>query len=568
MVSEMMKLLYILICVLVFVACDEDDHISGEEDPGDGCSEPKCYKDGPATSPLSEDVYKFESYSEGAVVTYLWDKPLPWFLPSKTDKHKYGFDRDPYSNLADYVERGRDVYMSVKTGDDAYLRIYVDPDAKDVFSLRKIDEGNKVIFVGDDICDSDNGCIAEKSLKAGDYAVYYGDVDQKRYLHIKPYSPKTNIIYYVEFGSPVASDCYIGEGNGCYTKVDVENYYNEVMSQVVVSGRFEYMNPKPKELEGDVLVVDLTEESSAYLNNLSDKIGEDEGFGYGTEKKKLDVLKDKLEEISKDDPDYSSVVSKYNSAVEDYNSAFDKFLNKHFVLAINEMRIQWFLSDGTTKNLKNKKDFVRACSLNESICDKSSMTMSMKLSSGNCGVKNIPVKVKIVDDSGDNFNIGVSGYSLKKGCNYIIYADVYPFVPGAPYTAQRTITQSKCVVEYGVKKCDNTVLGGMVWGSHLTGDASLYTIVHEIGHSFGLKDLYIDPNDPTRVPEPYSYAIAMDEKNLMSYQVPSGKRLRYRPLEVVKTGSNERIRLKDGSNAVEKQWDCIRSNKECFIQKD
>ena len=81
--------------------------------------------------------------------------------------------------------------------------------------------------------------------------------------------------------------------------------------------------------------------------------------------------------------------------------------------------------------------------------------------------------------------------------------------------------------------------------------------------AFGLTDLYKDPNDPSNAPERYYY-FAFDEGNIMSSFVPPGERLRYRPLFVVNTGTNDRIPIENGWYATENQWDCLRSTSKCY----
>ena len=74
----------------------------------------------------------------------------------------------------------------------------------------------------------------------------------------------------------------------------------------------------------------------------------------------------------------------------------------------------------------------------------------------------------------------------------------YPFVPNQPDAAQ--VTQP-----FALSEDERVVIGGIVWGSHLKGESSLNTIVHEIGHSFGLTDLFIADNDFSY---PYNYVMA------------------------------------------------------------
>lgn len=43
--------------------------------------------------------------------------------------------------------------------------------------------------------------------------------------------------------------------------------------------------------------------------------------------------------------------------------------------------------------------------------------------------------------------------------------------------------------------------------------------------------------------------------------------LRYRHTQIVTTGTNEKIKTDNGTFASERQWDCVRSSRNCFIQK-
>ena len=76
-------------------------------------------------------------------------------------------------------------------------------------------------------------CVKEYALPVGHYAVFYDELDKKRYLHIIEYSKKTNDIYFVQLGDEYGNTCNIGNANGCYTKKSVQDNYNRVMAQVV-----------------------------------------------------------------------------------------------------------------------------------------------------------------------------------------------------------------------------------------------------------------------------------------------------------------------------------------------
>lgn len=556
MSGGLMKWCLLLSFFMALIACD-DDKVTGNTRKED-CEEsnnPNCYKTIPGVSPISGD-YDYKSYDDGDVVTFQWDQTLAWFLQS--ENHQYGYDRDPFSNLEDYVERGKDVYMSVLKGEMAKVKIAVDQYSKKIYRVHRINEDKEIleknIIVGTDVC-QEKSCVKEYALPVGHYAVFYDELDKKRYLHIIEYSKKTNDIYFVQLGDEYGNTCNIGNANGCYSKKSVQENYNRVMAQVVTEGNFIEVDPTKMNLEtagpNNILIVDLnsTKDSKLSLvNQIYDKILASKEFGYGNEEAKYNEIKEKYANGEVD-------VSLFNYAVEAYNSAVLRHRQKRVVLAINEMRIRWKFLIGNDFSLGNLSAFERACAVDEDVCQSGSLTMTLESS---CGDKDIPIKLSVAKTKdNDRFIPKISGFgTLKNDCEYSVYADVYPFVPDDPNAAQITITN------YSSEK-DKTVIGGMVWGSHLNGAASLNTIVHEIGHSFGLTDLYKDSNDPSNAPERYYY-FAFNEGNIMASYVPSGDRLRYRPLFVVNTGTNDRILLGNGWYATENQWDCVRSTSKCY----
>lgn len=656
MFSKMMKLICILICMLVFVACDDDDHVSGDEKPA---NDPNDYSFEEKDTPISHD-YKFEEYANGDVATFHWSQTLAWFLPN--EKHIYGFDMDPYAIFDDEEAalRGRDVYMSVPTGEKAVVNIQVDFEAKKQYRLRKIDKDDKPygddVVSGSDACAKGRECIMELSLPAGDYVVYYGDERKERYLHIKPYNPDLHReVFFVEFGKSDKADCLNEvKHNGCYTKDEVEKHFDKVMSQVVVGADFQNVSPSSVGFDEGVLVVDLTKKPSEEYNALDKvqfpvvrKIYTDialkSSFGYSEEYSEYKKSYEKMTSLDcwgykEHKDDYNSTINQNRSALETAlnekgctlneikkifecpagsdESVFEKlnekygewyglkefvkneeercsspindyknkekskddkkeeFNKKHLVFGINEMRILWSF-DGNGKNiiLNNYRVFQNACQRDEKCKSGSNeLSMNMKSSCSGGSVKTVRLKAAKPDVDEDRFEAIISGGENKKGCKYDVYADVYPFVPDPEGAAQVTLSNWK-------SEDDKTVVGGFVWGSHLVGKASYNTIVHEIGHSFGLTDLYVMKDDPT---DPKNYEgygfygsdgifyskykqFTFDESNLMNYQSPNGMRLRYRPLAVCHTLVGGLI-FKEGKSIfeTERQWDCIRSSSDCY----
>ncbi|SHL73535.1 hypothetical protein SAMN05720487_12423 [Fibrobacter sp. UWT2] len=664
MMMNVLKVFITSLCAFILQACDDDGSASDNVNPTPRCEEndPNCEIHGTRSTPIIHD-YSFEEYADGQVVEFHWTQTLDWFLPH--EEHKWGFDMDPYALFSeDAVFHGRDVYMSVSDGEFAQINILVNCDAKDRFSLRKIDKDNSTVLTGKEACSEGKDGMIKKSLSAGDYAIYYGDEEQKRYLHIKSYRPDLNReIFFVKFGNEKDPDCIGGDGKtGCYTKDIVEKYFDKVMAQVVVGGDFKSVEPSEVGFDEGPLLVDLTNSlsevysfitTSGYAAPIVAKIKTDvllnSNFGIKDKKEKLTTETQKIidkecsimadkeqkenlknsisnkksdcerierstncqlsdegdsftiscpQDVSSEDfQEYKSKcgdwlsykkyyddeekrcnndVSDYNSAKNDYDSALEKAKEKHLVFGINEMRVNWNFdgNGGNSVILKNYSSFVTSCKYADD-CSSSSNEMTMKMKNS-CSGGETSIRLKVIDVlTDDSFKASISGH--KKGCKYSIYKDVYPHVPGLERAAQLTLPSTK-------SESDKTVIGGFVWGCRLTGEASMNTIVHEIGHSFGLTDLYIWPDDPTN-PRNYEgyceeidesgicltkYAdFAFDEANLMNYSSPNGMRLRYRPLAVAKTIDGELIDKKGSSGfETEKQWDCIRSSVDCFKEKN
>ncbi len=655
----MMKLVCFLMCALVLVACDDDGKKKGEiktVDCNKDVNNPNCFKESIKDVIPYEKDYKYESYGDGEVVEYHWKETLAWFLES--NKHEYGYDRDPYSNF-EYAEaalRGRDVYMSVENGKTAYVKIKIDKSTVKDFHLYKIDEKGEVekkdYVSAKDICKKTD-CVDDVPLKAGKYVVFNGEEQLERFLHIFPYDKQPDKkVLFVQLGDESATGCLNAKGElGCYTLESVQTRFNQLMSQAVVHAKFDDVSLSKVGLADKKngfekkLWIDLTEKRKKkdedgkkieypIVNDIYKKIQYTDEYGCGKQyaefiaanaaiapikeefenannnynskvndynsllKKnceysegsyvncsdwdKIDAMKgelEKLNEILKDVERKAEMANQnYENKYNSFKNAFESTRKKNFVLGINEMRIGWnvesFSNDlyenlNVVVNLCEKEKINRAMGIGEDdvICNIASNYLSMRLYN-DCSKSSIPVQFKIAsyNKDEDSFNASISGAgSFDRKCKYFIYADVFPFVPDDAGTAQVTVRQL-----YSEKK--KTTIGGLVWGAHLNGSASLNTIVHEIGHSYGLTDLYIADDEPT-------YALtytadyntfAFDEGNMMFWQIPSGRRIRYRPLFVVKTGTNDRYSM-NGDDlppyATENQWECIRDNEKCFIEK-
>lgn len=632
MIMKMMRVLILLLYVLAFTACDEDESKKGTVSP---LSTPDCEKNDPNCFSINThktpidglEDYRSEVLGEGDVVTFRWDETLAWFL--KSEKNDYGYDRDPYSNYSeDAPARGRDVYMSVKKGEKAWVKIYVDPNAAEEYRLYEIDGNDKSIIkkdvvLGTDVCSKKRGeikCQDDIDLPAGHYAVYYKktddeEADQERYLHIIEYEYNTVNVDFVQFGDELADECIVSEaGNACYTSDWVEDRFNEVMKQALVKARFNPLNAEDIGLD-DFFTIDLTEphnpindgDDTPVVRFMTEKIRKSEEYGYGDKIKSFKVTYQKTVdfctqsggsfsgELIEGDGERFGFSAKcvgladnddkttWNYKRQEVDNAFRSVTNenqpvdsKHLVLGINQMRIKWEFTSGSG----NKIDLNNYAVYRQAIDKMSSNNLKMMLEEIGSSAVPYPVTVEARSDLGNgSFEANIVGFNLKEGKQYRIYADVSPFVPEYNYNPNNGGSIAQITYHKG-----NPVTGGIVWGGHLVGDASLNTIVHEIGHSFGLTDLFIADDDLSYPSNYVRYvkdsknpidaipSFAFDETNLMGWKDDSGYRLRYRPLFVVRTGSNDRCYLGKDSEGnkvygIENQWDCIRSSSACFIKK-
>lgn len=555
----MIKLFFKIVCISLSIsilfAC-EDEKISENAHPSSttlDCAEnptnnPNCYVIYDHDLPPIEEIFPSESYGYGDVVEFNWMETIAWFL--RSDNHKYGFDMDPYAlfsdNGDDAAERGRDVYVSVKESESAVVRVRIDPETKDEFHLYRIKNGmvDKTDYVDAKKACSENNCVDEVHLPEGDYAVYYGDEKKERYLHIISYPLQVEKVIFVQFGDVDAPGCNENEQNGCYTKDKVQYIVDKIFPQAVMNIIVD--NKTPEEIGLDkYLTIELSEHnpSSGVLN----KIHNTEMYGYLRE----------LENY------YNSDDAAQFYAQETVKAKYNRIKHNKIVLAINQMRIQWQFDKESSDEFNNYPALVQA------IEKSGGKSLSMKMKSS-CGGSDVIVTFSGKNPKPDGTFTPVGLPTIKNGCTYTLYAEVAPFVPEQPKGAQVTYNYNEelfCEPKETREECDERIKhlptpGGVVWGSHQEGEASLNTLAHEIGHSFGLTDIHIAADDPTYAPN-YGHYFSVDESNLMGWQLPTGMRLRYRPLFIAATLYGNLIDDPNGGYAVEKQWECVRSYKKC-----
>jgi hypothetical protein len=540
---------YIFLTLIVaLVACS--DKVSQDADPsngGDGDIIVIPGENDPSVDPSDDDnsiIYP----NEGDVVGFKWEQTLPWYYES--NEHHYGFDKDPLSQVEGYAENGKFVYLSVLKGQNANVMLKVDPNTKEVIKLNAVDEMFRVISTistGSQLC-AEGICETTLSLPAGTYAIYYGDVDKERYLKVVEYDQRIVPASYFQFdGDMPCIDV------GCYSFEGVKSSFDRAFGQAVLTNDFKQVDPKDYGFE-QIMTVDMT-----------DPI--------------------------KDDFTTDFIWNLYNKLSLDSKDAYRS------IFALNVTRFIWSLKGNTLTDIVINS-YSELYPLHFKY-DPEPMEMYLKSLTSECGdgaVGLSPKKVKVsvigVNTEKNTANITITDIdgekvSFNPECDYI-YTDEMTHVPGTVSIMENGYGSAAQVTlplidEKGV------VDGGFVWSGKQEGEASQNTLQHEIGHTLGLTDAFINYVDGT-VPfsekigcynetydvvpcsnvyteiDAYHAGWTTQEANLMNYRIPSGPRLRFRETPVVKTGTNRRLRDDDGNIIYENQWDCLQ-NKECHKKK-
>lgn len=615
------KIILSMIMALFCVACSDKKATSDvdttensakcRENPNaTGC---KSTKDEPCEKLSGVDVcidnlppnIVIETYSEGDVAPFHWQNTLAWYY--ETENYSYGFDMDPMANWSDHIDAGKDVYVSVAKGEPASVDLKVPSEFIKSVSLVN-DDGVEVCSAGK--------CQGTLNLNAGNYKLKNGDVDLDRNLHVIAYEKKEPYeITYVQFDDVNAS-C---TDPGCYSKQSVQKNLNKVFSQAVLSANVNEVEPSDLGLD-EVFEFDATEDNyetvynkleNILFNNekiytefksVKDKQDEsyrkykeygrtvcnesctDEGCSYSCFQEEMDILKELRKQYDADKIEYESLL--YSKGVR-------------LVVALNSFRIIWRLNEQPTNelNLKHYYDFLNAYWVNQATVGRepavgSLIPMSLKsYPACKSGVGGTPVpvfaKLNSVNKSDNTFSVSLQNGSGKpvsfdRDCDYL-YVDTYSFLPGRTdaYSGAAEITES-------YSNDENKIYAAYIIAPRQIGVSSQNTIVHEIGHSFGLSDLYVYENDPS-VPYcldksgdgRYFYSGPADgvtgdalvdylskrkcnfatmEADIMNYIVPTGPKLRYRLMQITKTGNNVE------TGKYESQWECLQ-NADCAKYK-
>ncbi len=521
------------------------------------------------------------SYADGDVALFSWRNTLPWYY--ETDEHLYGFDKDPMSNWPNHIEAGRDVYVSTIKGKPAAVELKIPLDYSKISLVNEEDVK---------IC-SGRTCNGIIQLDEGKYRLLNDGEDLERNLSVIAYEKKGPYeITYVQFNGDNSVSCPVDQG--CYTKESVQKSLDEIFSQALVDVVLDEL--KPSEIGyDDIYEIDMTDgfDEDTYDRLLYKILSRSDVFmEFDRAKRKYDesdknceiytkegntTLKEKWCNQKKED----DVALKEKSKIAASNPV-------RVVVAINDFRYIWKLSNQSEQDkLYFYGSYKEINKIYLSLYGKrassgSEIPMFLKSISNECvdgaGEKPVPVVAKFLHGLSEPMVISLydlSGnlISFNKECDYI-YIDTHSFIPGMEKAAQ---------VTFRYQNDEKKIVGGVSLAIRQKGEASQNTIVHEIGHLFGLSDLYIDEKDPS-VPSclekdedgNYKYKVEKDsedgsnlyifdtykcefvttEANLMNHVVPTGPKLRYRPLPIVKSGTNDRV------GTFDSQWECLQ-NADC-----
>ena len=616
---------YIFLTLIVaLVACS--DKVSQDADPsngGDGDIIVIPGENDPSVDPSDDDnsiIYP----NEGDVVVFKWEQTLPWYYESS--EHHYGFDKDPLSQVEGYAENGKFVYLSVLKGQDANVILKVDPNARDVIKFNTVDEKFSVvstISTGSQLCAA-GVCETTLSLPVGTYAIYYGDVDKERYLKVVEYIQRTVPASYFQFdGDTPCIDV------GCYSFEGVKSSFDRVFGQAVLINGFKQVDPKDYGFE-QIMTVDMTDPIkndffTDVLLNLYDKF-------YPGYKDAYHFFVDKVEGSEDANGDKQTLadiyVDEWNSYVKCFNAnsctytseqiaelkqnysvyttnkatylnANEVLYGNRYIFALNVTRFMWRLKENNDQTgnipISNYSELVPLFyKYNGGPMEMYLKSLTSACDDGAVGLSPKKVRVLLVDKNIDEntANITITDMDGKKvsfnpECDYI-YTDEMTHVPGTVSVTESGYG-SAAQITSSMKNENGVVDGGLVWSGKQEGEASQNTLLHEIGHTLGLTDAFINYVDGT-VPffekigcynetydvvpcsnvyteiDAYHAGWTTQEANLMNYRIPSGPRLRYRETPVVKTGTNRRLRDDEENIIYENQWECVQ-NKECHKKK-
>lgn len=463
----------------------------------------------------------------GSIAGYIWDDPKLGIAFREPDDYPYGFDRSTKADIS--PEQDRFVYISTKNGENAFFEpvLYSSSSSETAFDSYKL------------VNDLDG---VEYPVEYGHYVyIPKGDysllgfngiewVDLDKHIKVLSYAPKTKQIYYVQLdgdGWNTADDEF------SFTKGRVENIFDEVYSQVVIDA--DVVEKDPSDYNNSDVNLDLKQllqinmvMPNGLIPSYVKSIAEERLF---------EQLKGK------------------NLKTLDASS----LTGRHVVFAVNKSMKYWPLESvyGGSGDLSNLMDFRFSPE-----SEPNGTTYAIQ-SVGDCedgvGSEGIGVTIRKIDlGDGKNHYYAYHGGSRASfgPCDYLYTKNGIPVIPAA--------NPSALASSFRMQK-DVFVLGSVIWVPRGVGKSSLYTMMHELGHSFGLTDVagglssVGQGNNLVYDEITGSYVnMASSETELMTWVYPTGKKLRYRDQQVAYTNGGGSGHLCLVDDVFENQWKCLR----------
>ena len=565
---------------------------------------------------------------DGRIITFDWKKIAPSFEDMSDDisKHKYGFDQDP---------TGRDpiVYISTLIGEDVKITPYLTKVTFDTYYLLKEGEPianlntSGIVHQSINIKSSSSSAVNSSSSAlqnnqqatlGSDKAKYtlYGCLDKpqrrqptcynlQKQIEVIPYSKVTKHIIYVESNgdnpklqpkgcdNELTKECEEECKKG-FSEICVKRFFNDVFRQAVMDVE---ITPEPIE------DYDINGYINIWLTN--------------TKRTIIDSYT-KIENKARLKLEASDAVKKETSG--------DKFIaNKtddphwHVVFAINNTRKIWELGQckSPTYDLSscNKFDPEEDPKDTEYYLGKRIKTGSKREDvalavdeHGEIIKELVTIEVNQTKDKDMNGkDIYNPHYYIIKDNKKYAYAedDVlftengYPIVPAIESIDGNMNAYNS---PFNQKFDDYMPYGSIIFSPKRPGLSSYYLLMHEIGHTFGLTDVSLTDffgywqtdktsansffnNKGEKGQRRYANYFASSETNLMAWQAPSGKKLRYRPTQIACTLGGTYYKVLKSNGKFDKtagtfgilearipdgfepnQWDCLR--KGCLDSKN
>ncbi len=335
--------------------------------------------------------------------------------------------------------------------------------------------------------------VTELELAEGHYEIYGDNVPLDRHIHVIGYNEKIVPAEYVQFD---------GEGGlcfdeGCYSFEGVKENFDRVYSQAVAKNAF------------------------------VEKTASDFGLN-----KRLTF-------------NLTAPIHGYE-LMEEFNDIVMRNINSEqnrIIFAINSIEWEWnvYVEQFDTLLLNN---YLHA---------KLESTHNVLISS--CGVATQAQKSLLtvlgLDRKNQVAKVLIPNASSYSPCVSIKMESELPVLPTGIKILSETAFSKTAQVAYNYLSADYKVIRSMIYAPRFMGEHSLNVILHELGHSLGLFDVFKDVTDGTYI---YINGIefATSEANIMTYTMPTGPKLRYRDLQAVITSTNNII-----EDVYENQWNCI-----------